>query len=364
MAGSGNGGEHEADHSGEPNPIGQALDVGVEQEALGARAGQIAQDLGGIVTRREELETAYETQLTRLKDQLNADQGKLGEEKITLEDEKEQITGRQTTLDTKVRSLGSRIRTLADREGAPRDDQLAYAAYATGDLTPTGLGTLSELDELIKEEASELFVVEQQEHLAFGKIQPDNEGLIITTRPEKQGEHVSSVPRVHLPVQAFLIAGRQDEMKLPQYGWVSSGFDGEYEDEHRWDGVEGRYPEDSELLEGNSGNPPLSNFNLSQTLLSLQHPTKLQIVREFPVVVTADEILKRDGEGKFLAGTAAQIYLHAFIGSRLEQVSQSLGEVAAAQAFSQAILVTQKMGIGIDLSKIANLEDSLISRDD
>jgi hypothetical protein len=340
-----------------------ALGLGTQRAAYLGREQEITEGLGGLAAERTALETAYDVELARLQEVLHGDLGTLGDRKVELESERETLTADRETTERKMKRLGGRIRSLADSGDAPRGDQLAYAAYATGDLSPLGLENLVAVDELVRQNPGQLFVATQGQHLAFGRIKPDNTGLLINTEQERRGQ--GDIRRVHLPVQLYPVRDEHGvTAEVPQYGWVSGGFDDEYREEYRQDYIEDRGPADSELLGAGSGAAPLGHFILSQANLYLPSPTKLQIAGETSdAKVFAEQALGQDGDDTIVTGLQAEEYLHRFIDRRLAEVKEKLDEDDADLALSRAIRAARKTGVVIDLSQLFSLDTEFAESD-
>jgi hypothetical protein len=366
MAGpDGGGGEEQVPgNSGLPSgPIDEALGLGGQRAAYLGREQEIAESLGGLTAERTALETAHQVELARLEDELHGDLGKLGDRRVELESERDTLTANRQTTERKMKRLGGRIRSLADTGDAPRGDQLAFAAYATGDLSPLGLEHLVAVDELVRQEHGQLFVVSQGQHLAFGRIKPDNTGLLINTEQQRRGR--DSIRRVHLPVQLYPVRDEDGvTSEVPQYGWVSGGFDDEYREEYRRDYIEDRGPADSELLGAGSGTAPLGHFILSQANLYLPSPTKLHIADETTdEKVFAEQALGNEGDDIIVAGIRAEAYLHRFLDHRLAEVRDKLDEDDADVALSRAIRAARKTGVVIDMSQLFSLDTDFAESD-
>lgn len=322
-----------------------ALNVGEERRGLVGQEGEVLGELNGLEARRQAAEERHERDLGQVQAFHEMELKALEKEGAPLVRRRVELEGEIKSQQGKVSHWKGRLRTLANKPDALRGDQLLYAAFATyGDTSRDGLDAVAEVDDTVKENDGEIFVVLQDGHLSFGRIREDNEGLLIDTSRESDSSSPDHIERVRLPVQSYDMG---DKETSHVYGWVSGNFDGK-KDEHSWDPVLHRTgDEDDEVLGGSW----YSKVQIEGSNLHLTDPTSLKILEEFAGDVEAEELLKRGGDGFMLTGETASKFLHKFIDSRIAQINEWDGYAGTREAARWPVLAS-RLGISIDFSQL------------
>ncbi|HEX5798293.1 MAG TPA: hypothetical protein VFX79_02960 [Candidatus Saccharimonadales bacterium] len=347
MAGAGN--DSGANNGAEKGPevsLPGALNAGEEHQGIAGEQGAIRNGLDELEARREDIEARHERDLAQVKAYHEIELEELEGQQAPLVRRRAELEGEVKSQQGKVSHWKGRLRTLASKPGALRGDQLLYAAFATnGDTSRDGLDTMAEVDDTVRENGGETFVVLQEGHLSFGRIREDNEGLLIDTSLESDSSSPDYIERVRLPVQSYDMGGQETSYA---YGWVSGNFD-ERKHDYSQDPVLHRHKDEDDEVKGGGW---LCKVQIEGANLHLTDPTSLRILDEFDGEVKAEELLKRGDDGFMLTGEAASKFLHQFIDSRIGQISDEWDTEASAREASRWSALASRLGVSVDLTKL------------
>lgn len=329
--------------------VEQGLVIGNEQAGLTKDSDEVSQSIGGIAAGRVSLKAELDAKIVELNEAYEEDLAKLDAEETGLRADALRLKSEKEATEARLARLGGKLRTTAESSDL-RGDKLAYAAFATGDLSNEGLHRLAEIDDAVRENGGEAFLLAQRGLVTFGRIRKDNEGLLISTAKDtrpKQRRSAEPIKRVHLPVAP----GSDGE---PQFGWVSTNFDGYRDDDYQmYDPVMGRGSDEDEDELVTHLSSQMSNFNAGKGDVYIPAPTKLALP---PAEEAAG--LDPESDNYLVTGDEAVTELHRFIGARLGKIASDMENEQAFSAFGNASIVALGLGI-FDARRIPNLAEIL-----
>lgn len=344
-----NGGNGDSAEKGPEVSLPKALDAGEERQEFQEGHDAAISGLNDLTARRNAIDARHERELAQIQAFHEMELAELEEERTPLVRDKVRFEGELRSHSGRVSHWKGRLRTLASKPDALRGDQLLFAAFATGgDTSREGLERIAAVDEVVKENHGAVFVVVQDGNMAFGRTRQYNEGLLIDT--SKGDDSEDGVDRVRIPLQPYDIGSGENS---PAFGFVSGNFDDIKKDEYSYDPVVGRTGDEDDEIRGAVG---LSKTQIEASHLTLNDPTHVTVLEEFPEEVDAEEVLQRGSKEDFiLTGKVAVEFLHKFFDSRLAQISEMDKEAAVREA-SRLPVLALKLGVNIDLSKLENFK--------
>jgi hypothetical protein len=331
--------------------LGDLMRIGGLLDGHSGREQQLSQALGGITTRRAELEAERTAAEEQIVNDFNAQAGALGMQRDELESAQTRLERQRSRAQRKVTKSSGRLRELADAPDAERSTVVTYAAFATTQPNFTGeaVERLAMLDEMVQEQADEPFVLVQDRLLAFGRIRKPNQGLLVNT---DESAHRTEV--VQLPLREAKISPAPHARKSPYYGWVSTEFDHPKYLEESYDSILSRYGQDDDVIKPDSYDM-ISHFSTQRGHLPLLRPAELRLAVPEDAELEADQDYT-ERAGIFFTNELAAQFLHRVVAARLTYITERIGFSEAMGEFGRLAAMSVKLGIAVDPGKIPELE--------
>lgn len=326
-------------------PAEEALQHGAAVEHIDGRLEEIvgAREILGV--RAVRVEADYQAELRRVDEEYQTAKHEVAQEFGHLETETQKLHDEQAELRKRAGEDPEVLRKLAVERGAERINKLAYVALRDGDLTPSGLGRLDDLDSAVRDNDGEVFVAVQGAHVAFGRLEDNNKGLRLdlALRPNVLG---AQDQRLHVPVQKYPSPGTAKQAK--RHLWVSGDFD------HKWhqDTILRRDRESDEVIDSTLSNSPC-RVNVSNCDVPIATPLKMEVATDAATIEAA--INENPNNNALLTGDAALAYLHRFVGARLEYIANQVDSHTAMHEFARLLLQAADVEISLDPKEIPHL---------
>lgn len=329
--------------------LADVMRIGGTLDGHEVHAEELTAALGGVFTQQAELKQQREAAEQAVADEYNGKLGAVGMNADYLKTETEKLARRKVAAQKKVGKLGVKLQGLAAAPDAARPTILTFAAFKTTepDFTAEAVGSINRIDEVVRREAGQPFVLTQDGHLAFGKIEEPNDGLIIDTDKSTNWTEV-----VQFPVSKTNLT--KGGRKKPSYGYLTRTFDGAKYVEEEYDMILKRHGQDGDVIDPNRY--PVSSFNLYDGPLALTRPTHLQVATAESVTAEIEGQNFWSKENSLFTGESAMEFLHKVVGARLIYITESLGPREAMSEFGHLMAVSAKIGLSINSNQVPELE--------